>query len=122
MYGSPEIVGRTGRLTAASDIWGLGVILYALVYATLPFGDKPGCRERICAGRFQFKDDEKPTSEEYKALVSDILRVNPAHRPTIEEIRGHLWLSAKSAPQKVSIISSAPEHADVDNQAIVKSS
>jgi serine/threonine protein kinase len=118
-FGSPEIVGRTGHLTAASDIWGLGVILYALVYATLPFGDKPVCRERICAGRFEF-DDDKPTSEEYRALVSAILCVNPARRATIEQIRAHPWLAAKSATQKVCIISSALQHTDDDGKAADK--
>jgi len=39
-YASPEILKGIPYQPNASDIWSIGVVLYAMVFGTLPFDDK----------------------------------------------------------------------------------
>lgn len=105
LYSSPEIITGTGHFSTATDIWGLGVILYALIYATLPFGGKD-LRQHIAAAQFSFPP-QVPVSPDCKALISAIMKINPAERLTIDQIRAHPWLTGSRAPVKP-ILASVP--------------
>lgn len=106
LYSSPEIITGTGHFSTATDIWGLGVILYALIYATLPFGGKD-LRQHIAAAHFSFPA-QVPVSPDCKALISAIMKINPAERLTIDQIRAHPWLTGSRAPLKP-ILASVPQ-------------
>lgn len=100
-YVSPEALSQR-QVTAASDMWSLGVILYILLSGCPPF-HAPTNREkqqRILAGDFSFGDQTwKTISSSAKDLISRLLAVEPYKRPTADELLKHPWVIGDSAKQ-----------------------
>jgi serine/threonine protein kinase len=74
------------------DIWGLGVLLYALVCGKLPFYDQfmPRLQHSIITGCYP--EPPNQLSFELKELISSLLNVNSHERPDINAILNHNWL------------------------------
>eukprot|EP01048_Picozoa_sp_COSAG05_P022933 COSAG05_NODE_4769_length_1380_cov_0.982826_1_plen_353_part_00 len=121
---APEIV--TGQMVngteAASeklDVWGLGVILFGLVFGKAPFGEQPATDEDFNQARnlhyqncwdpedwekqgaggvpqtvkdFYKEEAAKGTSgfEDLKTLLDNMLQANPEKRWSLERVRQHL--------------------------------
>jgi [calcium/calmodulin-dependent protein kinase] kinase len=72
----------------ASDIWSMGVTLYAFVYGQIPFHD-----DNVMALYSKIQNDpvvfqEKPTiCEELKDLISRMLHKDPSQRLTLPEVK-----------------------------------
>ncbi|PIK47424.1 putative NUAK family SNF1-like kinase 1 [Apostichopus japonicus] len=90
LYASPEIVCGLPYYGPEVDCWSLGVILYALVYCTMPFKDESFTRlkQNIMAGRYE----PVPYSSDAEPLIKHMLTVNSKKRATIEDIMGHDWV------------------------------
>ncbi|RLV93076.1 Cell cycle serine/threonine-protein kinase CDC5/MSD2 [Spathaspora sp. JA1] len=92
-YIAPEVLG--GKHTGHSfevDIWAIGIMLYALLIGKPPFQAKDVeiIYERIKKTEYYFPED-KPISASAKALIQDLLSLNPLKRPTIDEILNYEW-------------------------------
>lgn len=92
-YIAPEVL--TGKHTGHSyevDIWSIGVMLYALLFGKPPFQAKEVdiIYERIKCRDFVFPSD-KPVSSDAKNLISNLLQLNPAARPSLYEITDNVW-------------------------------
>ena len=90
-YGAPEVIsGRTYNGITA-DIWSIGIILYCMVSARLPYADNgqlPDLMwERHCP-------PEMPNwiSSECKDLIHHILKYRPEQRLKERDIMSHLWM------------------------------
>ncbi|XP_066370570.1 calcium and calcium/calmodulin-dependent serine/threonine-protein kinase isoform X3 [Miscanthus floridulus] len=87
-YVSPEALSRQD-VSAASDMWSVGVILYILLSGCPPF-HAPTNREkqqRILQGEFSFQDHTwKTISSSAKELISRLLSVEPYKRPTASDV------------------------------------
>ena len=92
-YMAPEFFKRIPHGKPA-DIWALGVLVYEMVHAQPPFdtnseGEKisliQDCENQIIAYR-------PGISQEFKDLISFILRSDPKDRPTFDEIFDHPWV------------------------------
>uniref|UniRef100_A0A804P0P9 calcium/calmodulin-dependent protein kinase n=1 Tax=Zea mays TaxID=4577 RepID=A0A804P0P9_MAIZE len=100
-YVSPEALSRQD-VSAASDMWSVGVILYILLSGCPPF-HAPTNREkqqRILQGEFSFQDHTwKTISSSAKELISSLLSVEPYKRPTASDLLGHPWVIGDCAKQ-----------------------
>jgi serine/threonine protein kinase len=80
------------------DVWALGLFMYNFIEGKNPFhnGDLARTYNRIVKGEFEFTSDNirwlngRPAiSRDAKDLMSKILKVNPAERPTFNQILQH---------------------------------
>ncbi|XP_054632716.1 NUAK family SNF1-like kinase 1 isoform X1 [Dunckerocampus dactyliophorus] len=91
LYASPEIVNGRPYRGPEVDSWALGVLLYTLVYGTMPFDgdDHKNLIRQISNG-----DYKEPTqSSDARGLIRWMLMVNPERRATVEDIANHWWVN-----------------------------
>ncbi|XP_043569204.1 NUAK family SNF1-like kinase 1 [Chiloscyllium plagiosum] len=91
LYASPEIVNGHPYHGPEVDSWALGVLLYTLVYGTMPFD---GCDHRNLVRQISSGDYQEPTPpSDARGLIRWMLMVNPERRATIEDIANHWWVN-----------------------------
>lgn len=90
-YIAPEILRDKGYEGFAVDIWSAGVVLYAMLYGTVPFkaNNMSELQKLIIKAKYTLKDD---ISEEARDLIHGILEKDPIKRFTITQILSHSWL------------------------------
>ena len=89
-YIAPEILdGKTGH-SYEVDIWSLGVIIYTLIIGKPPFEtrDVKTTYKRIKMNAYTFPENAI-ISEAAKNLIGQILVLDPAKRPTLDQILTH---------------------------------
>jgi serine/threonine protein kinase len=81
------------------DVWAMGVITYFLLCGYTPFDRDSQAKETeaIIAGDYKFEPVEywENVSETAKEFITACLTLNPAKRPTAQEILEHKWLSSE---------------------------
>ncbi|CAK89508.1 unnamed protein product (macronuclear) [Paramecium tetraurelia] len=93
-YMPPEVVGgQATEIRPAIDIWALGVILYALVCANLPFTSRSDEQtiDNILKCNYTFPS-HLILSKEYKELVANMLNPDQSERYSAYQILGHPWM------------------------------
>jgi serine/threonine protein kinase len=95
-YMAPEIVRRTEYEGKPVDIWGLGILLYALLCGCFPFRAKtyPDLYRRIARGSFTIPDE---LSSPVRDLLRQLLTVDAYTRITSTAILRHPWLHSQHA-------------------------
>ncbi|KAL1021610.1 hypothetical protein UPYG_G00015520 [Umbra pygmaea] len=91
LYASPEIVRGLPYRGPEVDCWAMGVLLYALVYGSMPF-DRASYRaltEQITQGRYRRPN---PPSDAC-ALIDWLLTVRLEERATVEDAANHWWVN-----------------------------
>lgn len=93
-YLAPEVY--SGSSAAADpykiDVWGMGVILYALAHGKLPFSrpDVETCARLQADGGPHFNEG---LSEGYRRVVSAMLTPSPSKRTSVDEISLDPWVT-----------------------------
>ena len=87
-YAAPELLKNKQYRGDRADIWSMGVILYAMLSATLPFDDPD---LRVMMGKTKKGQYEMPRglSLEAEDLIRRMLQTNPDRRITLKEIWRH---------------------------------
>uniref|UniRef100_A0A3P9DPT3 non-specific serine/threonine protein kinase n=1 Tax=Maylandia zebra TaxID=106582 RepID=A0A3P9DPT3_9CICH len=91
LYAAPEIVKGLPYQGPEVDCWALGVLLYALVYSSMPFDGASHTKltEQISQGRYRRPN---PPSDAC-ALIGWLLTVRVDERATIEDVANHWWVN-----------------------------
>ncbi|XP_033323921.2 testis-specific serine/threonine-protein kinase 3 [Megalopta genalis] len=92
-YASPEILKGIAYLPQLSDVWSMGVVLYAMVYGRLPFDDT-NYSQLLKQVQSKVSFPKTPiVSQACRSLISRIL-VPQRTRLRIDNIRNDAWLAA----------------------------
>ncbi len=92
---APEIINEK-EYGLPIDIWALGVTLFLLLSGQAPFKGQTVTQvlDRVRIGSFSFADlIWANISSEAKDLITRMLAMDPAQRPTIEEVLADPWLT-----------------------------
>lgn len=92
-YASPEVF-RAMPYTYKSDIWSIGVLLFELMFARLPFQaeDFEELMELVLARDFKMGESVKRFP--HVALISDrCMQINPDDRPDLGDLLRHKYLT-----------------------------
>ena len=87
-YAAPELLKNRQYRGDKADIWSLGVILYAMLAATLPFDD-PDLRVMMAKTKKGHYEMPKFISPEAEDLIKRMLQTNPDRRISLKEIWRH---------------------------------
>uniref|UniRef100_A0A3Q1D692 non-specific serine/threonine protein kinase n=1 Tax=Amphiprion ocellaris TaxID=80972 RepID=A0A3Q1D692_AMPOC len=92
-YAAPEILKNFPYNPKVSDVWSMGVVLYMMLYASLPFNDSNITRmvKKQMEHRINFPEIP-PVSFEAKDLIQRILHPVVEQRITIGEILESSWI------------------------------
>lgn len=87
-YAAPELLKNRQYRGDRADIWSMGVILYAMLAATLPFDD-PDLRVMMAKTKKGQYEMPRFFSLEAQDLIRRMLQTNPDRRITLKEIWNH---------------------------------
>lgn len=99
-YIAPEILKDKGYRGFGIDIWSAGVVLYAMLYGTVPFRaqNMNDLHDMIIKAKYTLKPE---ISEEARDLLRGILEVDPKKRLTISQILAHSWFRDSNADLEI---------------------
>ena len=94
-YCSPECLQRVDYDGRKSDVWSLGVILFAMVTGEHPWNilNMSIMLRQILTASFTFPGYVSPLCRD---LINSMLVVDPNERATIERVEAHSWLKLSS--------------------------
>ncbi|KAL1501372.1 hypothetical protein ABEB36_006702 [Hypothenemus hampei] len=99
-FAAPEVLKRQGY-DAACDIWSLGINFYIMLCGWLPFGvassDTPeAILKKINSGKLESNEYWMQLPNEAKAILTAMLHISPARRPTATQILNNHWLNGEA--------------------------
>jgi len=95
-YIAPEVISNEGYDGFFIDHWSLGVLLYAMLCATIPFKAQ-NMKELLKVIRTTSVTFPVALSDNAKNLVRGLLTINPHDRLSIPEILAHPWMKEECA-------------------------
>ena len=102
-YASPEMIAGKRYLGLDTDIWSLGVILYAMTVGYLPFEDPDTNKlyKKILSCEYLVPGY---VDKQAKDLMKNIMQIDPKKRFNIADIKKHPWYSKLQQTQLDGII------------------
>jgi 5'-AMP-activated protein kinase catalytic alpha subunit len=128
-YLAPEIIENNGLgyTGFASDVWALGILLYAMLHGSVPFKAKtiPDLYQTIRLAKAYYSD---ALSEDARALLESTINVNAETRPTLKQILESRWFTFTSEeltveeivpPEFCSVLPASPAFVFADNHICI---
>ncbi|EPB76824.1 kinase domain protein [Ancylostoma ceylanicum] len=100
-----EFVGTSEKELLQVDCWSLGILLYTLVYGSMPFDGRDFNRMVRQIKRGAYYEPDTPSTA--SMLIRNMLRVNPERRADIFDIASHWWLNLE---ENMPVIQELPEN------------
>ena len=91
-YAPPEVINNDQYDGKASDIWSIGVVLFTMITGALPWRET---NQTSLFLQIQNADYSVPrfVSPEARDLIKRLMALNPAERPTADQIHLHPWFT-----------------------------
>ena len=91
-YIAPEIIRDKGYKGFKADLWSAGVVLFALLFGTVPFkaNNMKDLHQQIMKAKYNMKEE---ISEQAKDLIRGLLQIDPKKRLSVSQVLKHEWLA-----------------------------
>lgn len=93
-YAAPEVLQGVPHDSRKGDIWGLGVVLYVMLCASLPFDDTDIPKMLWKQQKGVSIPSPLSVSQDCQDLLQRLLEPDMVQRPSIEEVNTHAWLTS----------------------------
>ncbi|MEE6484111.1 hypothetical protein FKM82_013757 [Ascaphus truei] len=93
-YAAPEVLQGVPHDSRKGDIWSMGVVLYVMLSASLPFDDTNIPKMMWHQQRGVTLPGNLGISEECQDLMKRLLEPDMLLRPSIDEVSWHPWLAS----------------------------